>query len=257
MKTNILLNKLAKRFPKRIAKNYHDYVGLMVGKKPEEVQKIVLVLDLDWEIFDKVKEVKPDIVITHHPFFFGQKAKIRKYDESKRLLAEALEALNITVYSYHTNFDTGKGGMNDALSEALDLINVYTPEKDPMMRIGYLKEEMEIHQFAKRANKAFGVNYSLLINYGTNAIKKVGLIGGGGSREFKIAKDEGCDIYISGDAPHHVRREVINEKYNYLDMPHEIEHIFMPQMKKILLDIDPSLEVITFDHEKIPEVIKD
>ena len=257
MKTNILLNKLAKRFPKRIAKDNHDFVGLMVGKKPEEVAKIVLVLDLDWEVFDNVKEVKPDIVITHHPFFFGPKAKIRKYDESKRLLAEALEALNITVYSYHTNFDTGKGGMNDALSEALGLINVYAPEKDPMMRIGYLKEEMEIHQFAKYANKAFGVNYSLLINYGTNNVKKVGLIGGGGSREFKIAKDEGCDIYISGDAPHHVRRDVINEKYNYLDMPHEIEHIFMPQMIKILLDIDPSLEVVTFDHEKIPEVIKD
>ena len=256
MKTNILLNKLAKRFPKRIAKDNHDFVGLMVGKKPEEVNKIVLALDLDWEIFDKVKEVKPDIVITHHPFFFGPKAKIRKYDESKRLLAEALEALNITVYSYHTNFDTGNGGMNDALSEALGLKDVYIPEKDPMMRIGHLENEMEIHEFAKLANDRFGVNYSLLVNYGKANVQKVGIIGGGGSREFKIAKEEGCDIYISGDAPHYVRRDVINEKFNYLDMPHEIEHIFMPQMKKILLGIDSSLEVITFDHEKIPEVIK-
>ena len=257
MKTNILLNKLAKRFPKRIAKDNHDFVGLMVGKKPEEVSKIVLVLDLDWEIFDKVKEVKPDIVITHHPFFFGPKAKIRKYDERKRLLAEALEALNITVYSYHTNFDTGEGGMNDALSEALGLLNIYRPEKEPMMRIGYLKEGMEIHQFAKYANKCLGVDYSLLINSGKSTINKVGIIGGGGSRDYKVALDEGCDIYISGDAPHHVRREIIDNKFNYLDMPHEIEHIYMPQMKKILLGIDPSLEVITFDHEKIPEVIKD
>lgn len=257
MKTNILLNKLAKRFPKRIAKNYHDYVGLMVGKKPEEVSKIVLVLDLDWEVFENVKEVKPDIVITHHPFFFGPKAKIRKFNESKRLLAEELESLNITVYSYHTNFDTGVGGMNDALSQALGLINVYRPEKEPMMRIGYLKEDMDIHEFAKYANKCFGVNYSLLINSGNSIIKKVGIIGGGGSRDYKVAYEEGCDIYISGDVSHHVRRDIVNDKFNYLDMPHEIEHIFMPQMKKILLEIDPSLEVTTFDHEKIPEVIKD
>lgn len=257
MKTNILLNKLAKRFPKRIAKNYHDYVGLMVGKKPEEVQKIVLVLDLDWEIFDKVKEVKPDIVITHHPFFFGSKAKIRKYDESKRLLAEALEELKITVYSYHTNFDTGEGGMNDGLSQALGLQDIYRPEKEPMMRIGYLPKEMEIHEFAKFANKALGVNYSLLVHYGPKMIKKVGIIGGGGSRDYPVAVEEGCDIYISGDVSHHVRREMVNNKINYLDMPHEIEHMFMPQMKKILLGIDSSLEVITFDHEKIPEVIKD
>ena len=257
MKTNILLNKLAKRFPKRIAKANHDFVGLMVGKKPEEVNKIVLVLDLDWEIFDEVKKVKPDIVITHHPFFYGPKYKIRSNDESKRRLAEALEELNITVYSYHTNFDTGKGGMNDALAEALGLENAYAPINEPMMRIGYLKEEMEVHDFARYANKALGMTYSLLINRGKQNIKQVGIIGGGGSRDFKVALDEGCDIYISGDAPHHVRREIIDFKFNYLDMPHEIEHIFMPQMKKILLGIDQSLEVITFDHEKLPEVIKD
>ena len=257
MKTNILLNKLAKRFPKRFAKQNHDFVGLMVGKKPEEVNKIVLVLDLDWDIFPMIKGVKPDIVITHHPFLFGPKAKILKSDEGKRTLAEALNELNITVYSYHTNFDTGKGGMNDALAEALDLINIYIPEKEPMMRIGYLKEEMEVHEFAKYANKCFGVNYSLLVNCGPSLIKKVGIIGGGGSRDYIVARDENCDIYISGDVPHHVRRGVVVDKFNYLDMPHEIEHIFMPQMKKILLGIDSSLEVITFDHEKIPEVIKE
>ena len=257
MKTNLLLNKLAKRFPKRIAKTYHDYVGLMVGKKPEEVHKIVLVLDLDWEIFFKVKEVKPDIVITHHPFVFGTRARVLKNDESKRRLYEEIERLGIAVYSYHTNFDTGEGGINDGLAEQLGLIDVYRPAKEPMMRIGYLKEEMEIHEFAKYANKCFGVNYSLLLNYGKPSIKKVGVIGGGGSRDYPVALEEECDIYISGDITHHVRREIVDHKFNYLDMPHEIEHVFMPQMKKILLEIDSSLEVITFDHEKIPEVIKD
>lgn len=257
MKTNILLNKLAKRFPKKFAKMNHDFVGLMVGKKPEEVHKIVLVLDLDWEIFPKIKEVKPDIVITHHPFLFGPKAKILKYDESKKALYDALNELGIVVYSYHTNFDTGVGGMNDALSEALGLTNVYRPEKEIMMRIGELKEEMEVHEFAKYANKCLGVNYSLLVNYGPSIIKKVGIIGGGGSRDYKVALEEGCDIYISGDAPHHVRREIVNAKFNYLDMPHEIEHFFMPQMKKILTEFNEDLEIITFDHEIIPEVIKD
>jgi hypothetical protein len=30
----------------------------------------------------------------------------------------------------------------------------------------------------------------------------------------------------------------------------------MPQMKKILLEIDPTLNVLMVDHEEIPEVIK-
>ena len=255
MKTNVLLNKLAKKFPKKYAKMNHDFVGLMVGKKPEDVQKIVLVLDLDWEIFPQVKEVKPDLVITHHPFFFGPKSKIYKYDESKHRLTDALNDLGIVVYSYHTNFDTGKGGMNDALAEALSLQNTYSPEKDIMMRIGTLPKEMPIMDFCQFAKQKFDVSYSLLVHNGGDIIKKVGIIGGGGSRSWVLAKEEGCDIYISGDAPHHVRREIVDAHFNYLDMPHEIEKIFIKGMKKVLLEIDDSLEVVTIDHEKLPTVI--
>ena len=255
MKTDILLRKLAKRFPKRIAKKYHDPVGLMTGKKPEEVQKILLALDLDWEILDLVKQEMPDVIITHHPFIFGTRGFVLKHDESKRLLCEQIDKLDIPVYSFHTPFDEGEGGMNDALAAALKLENIYAPLKNPMMRIGELKEEMDVISFAKYAKKQFNVDYSLLTNKGNMQIKKVGVVGGAGSRSWPIAKEEGCDIYISGDAPHHVRREIVNGQYNYLDMPHEIEKIFMPTMKKLLLELDDTLEVVVVDHEKLPQVI--
>lgn len=253
---NVLLRKIAKNFPKRYAKANHDFVGLMTGKKPEKVQRIFLCLDLDWEVLPQVKEFKPDVIITHHPFIYGTRARVLKYDESKKLLVETIDKMGIPVYSFHTNFDTGVGGMNDALSEALGLINVYTPEHDPMMRIGELKETKEAQEFAKFAKTVFNVDYALLINSGAKNIKKVGIIGGGGSRGWRLAKEEGCDIYISGDAPHHVRRDIVNAQYNYLDMPHEIEKIFMPTMKKFLLSFDPTLEIKTVDHEKLPKVIQ-
>jgi len=255
MKTDILLRNLAKRFPKKYAKYYHDYVGLMTGKKPEEVNKIMLCLDLDEEIFPKLKEVKPDVVITHHPFIFGTKYRLFKHDLKKKELCAKVDALNIPVYSFHTNFDTGRDGMNDTLARLLKLQNIYAPEKNIMMRCGELEKPMEVNEFAKFAKKAFGVDYSLLIACGNPMIKKIGIIGGGGSRSWELAKDEGCDIYISGDAPHYVRRDIVNSKFNYLDMPHEIEHVFMEQMKKLLLEEDSSLEVIIFDHEKLPKVI--
>ncbi len=255
MNVNVMLKKLAKRFPKRFAKMNHDHVGLMTGKKPEEVHKILLCLDMDQELFPTVEKVKPDMVISHHPFIFGTKAKVFKWDLNKKELSDKMDELNIPVYSFHTNFDTGEGGMNDALANALGLKNIYAPEKDIMMRIGELEEPMEVEEFAKFAKKQFDVDYSLLVAAGNKMIKKVGIIGGGGSRRYPIAMDEGCDIYISGDAPHYVRRDVTNLKYNYLDMPHEIEKIFMPTMKKLLLEMDPTLEIITVDHEKLPKVI--
>ena len=253
---NVVLRRIARDFPKRFAKANHDRVGLMTGKKPDKIQKVLLLLDLDWEVLPIVKEFKPDVIITHHPFIFGTRARVLKWDESKRLLVEQIDGMGIPVYSFHTNFDTGRGGMNDALSKALGLVNVYTPMKNPMMRIGELESPIEAVEFAKFAKTVFHVDYALLINNGAKNIKKVGIIGGGGSRSWPIAKDESCDIYISGDAPHYVRRDIVNAQYNYLDMPHEIEKIFMPTMKKILLELDPSLEIKTVDHEKLPKVIQ-
>ena len=256
MNTKSLLNKLGKRFPKKYAKMNHDFVGLMTGKLPEEIHKIVLCLDCDWEIFDKIKEEKPDLVLTHHPLVYGLRSRVFKRDPSKKELCDALDAINVPVYSMHTNFDTGLGGMNDALAEALHLKNVKVIEENIMMRGGELESPMSVEEFAKMANKAFNVHYSLLINKGKKEIKSVAIIGGGGSGNWPIAKDNGYDIYVSGDAPHHVRRDIVNAKYNYLDMPHEIEKIFMPTMKKLIHELDESIEIVVIDHEVEPTVIK-
>lgn len=255
MNTRSLLLKLSKRFPKRIALKHHDHVGLMTGTLPKEVNNILLCLDFDEEVLPIVLEKKPDLIITHHPFIYGTKYKVFKYDEKKKILCEKIDNANIPVYSMHTNFDEGKGGMNDALALKMGLDNIYAPEGDKMMRIGYLKEKMEIHEAAKHIKEALNVSYSLLIKGNDNLIEKIGIVGGGGSRSYKIAMEEGCDLYISGDIPHHVRRDVITSKFNFLDMPHEIEKIFMPTLKKILLDIDPTLNVEIVDHEILPEVI--
>ena len=55
MNTKKLFLKLSKRFPKRYAKFYHDHVGLMTGKLPEEVHNILLCLDFDYQVLPLVK----------------------------------------------------------------------------------------------------------------------------------------------------------------------------------------------------------
>ena len=124
-----------------------------------------------------------------------------------------------------------------------------------MMRIGYLDQEMGIEDFAKYAKECLKVNYGLLLPYGKPTVKKVGIIGGGGAPDYQAAIDEGCDIYVSGDLRHHTRRGIIARHFNYLDLPHEIEKIFIPTMKSVLNDIDSSFDILCVDHEKEPLVI--
>ena len=202
------------------------------------------------DLFNKI-----DLIITHHPFIFGTKYKVFKYDENKKELCALIDEKDIPIYSYHTNFDEGKDGMNDALAKRLELIDIKPLESDPMARGGKLPFEMNIEDFAKYAMNKFDVDYSMLLNYGKSTIKSVAVVGGGGWRSFSIAMKENYDIFISGDIPHHGRREVISNKYNYLDMPHEIEKIFMEAFKNKLHEIAPDIEVISIDHEKLPKII--
>jgi len=257
MNTIKLLRKLAIRFPKSI-KSRGDRIGLMSGKLPEEVNTILLCLDFDDTVYDLLPSLKkkPDLILTHHPFIYGTRYRVLKRDPVKKDLVERIEKLGIPVYSMHTNFDSGRGGMNDALAEALRLSDIKPLEFAPMARGGKLPRKMEIHEFAKYANKCLNLEYSHLIHAGKDEIESVAIIGGAGSREALTAKLEGYDIFLSGDAPHHARREIISNHYNYLDVCHEVERIFMPTMKKLLFEIDPTLNVEIIDHEQLPELIK-
>ena len=256
MNTIKLLRHLALRFPKSI-KSRGDRIGLMTGKLPENVNNILLCLDFDDTVYNLLPTLKhkPDLILTHHPFIYGTKYRIFKRDLVKKDLCERIDALGIPVYSMHTNFDRGRDGMNDALANALGLKNIRRLETASMARGGELPKEMEIHEFAKYANKCLNLEYSHLIHGGKDKIKSAAIIGGVGSREYVNAMLEGYDIFISGDIPHHVRREILSNHYNFLDVSHEVERIFMPQMKKILLEIDPTLNVEIIDHEELPELI--
>jgi dinuclear metal center YbgI/SA1388 family protein len=241
IKTNSLLAKLAKKFPKRFAKQYHDYVGLMVGRLPEYVKTIYLALDFEPCLFDEAMTIKPDLIITHHPFVYGSRANIRKTDPKKYAFIEQVANAGLVVYSLHTNFDRGQDGMNDALAQALGLENIRTLQKEPMARGGKLPHPMSIQQFSEYAKTKLHASYGLLLPYGKQVVETAAIIGGGGAPEYKIAQEEGYDVYISGDMRHHIRRAIINDGYNYLDLPHEIESIFVQQMEKILLSFDKDL----------------
>ena len=111
MKTKALLKKLSNFFPKSIAKKYHDYPGLQTGKLKEEVKTILLCLDFDEIVFNKMKEAdlldKVDLIITHHPFIYGKKKYVFLNDQNKEKLCSLIDSYNIPICSYHTNFDEG------------------------------------------------------------------------------------------------------------------------------------------------------
>lgn len=249
MKTKSLIRKLASLYPQRLRESY-DYGGLQVGHFKKETNRIFLALDFDETLLEKVASFKPDLIITHHPFFFGPKKTILEKDPEKKRTYDFLIEKNIPLVSYHTNFDRAKEGMNDALAEALELENIKPLEGDDMGRGGFLKKEMPIGEFVSYALEKLNAPYGGLIGEGKKTVRSVAIIGGGASRSYLAALKEGYDIYLSGDCPHHVRREIILNHYNYLDLPHEIESIFVDSMTSKLLNINHLFTIEGVKHEQ-------
>ena len=188
---------------------------------------------------------KIDLILTHHPLIYGKRKEVLKFDPVKRALVKKIDKLKIPVYSMHTNFDTGIDGMNDNLAKAIGLRNVKSLKADPMIRGGNLKEAMEVNAFARFVKKALNLPSVYLINRGKKMVKKVAICGGAAGGCFKIALDEGYDIYVSGDAPHHIRHDVNCYSYNYIEIMHEVEQIFIPVMARRLKALDKKLKIIT------------
>jgi dinuclear metal center YbgI/SA1388 family protein len=250
-----LLNAFGRDFPKRLAKPYGDYVGLMCGRLPKTIEKVVVVLDMETIILSDVLALKPDLILTHHPLIYGTRGQVFKHDLQKKALVLALEKHHIPVYSLHTNFDAGTGGMNDALANALGLVDILPLKGDPLARGGRLIKPMKRDDFAQYVKTKLELPFLQMIAAGKPMIEKVALIGGGGAKYFSIAQAEGFDIFLSGDAVHHVRRAIVNAQFNYLDMLHEVESIFIPTMAAYLKKLDQNITVITRFKQALPRLV--
>lgn len=255
MKTTKLIFKLRNMFPKKNGYR-HDFSGLQIGKFKKETNNIVICLDFDFNVLKKIKNVKTiDLIITHHPFIYGQKEKVLNNDNVKKELVDKIEKIGIPIYSFHTNFDCSKNGMNDTVAEILGLKDIHVLNDDKIVRGGFLPYKMDVKKFAQYVKNKLKLPYVFLINEGKKEIKKVALCAGSGSDLFIKAKNQNYDIFCSGDAPHHVRHDIHCYHYNYLEISHEIEKVFIFKMQKILKKIDNNLNLICIDNQKFPELI--
>ena len=93
-----------------------DRVGLMIGHKEEEVEKVLCALDLNEEVIEVAIELGVTCIITHHPFFFKPIYTMDLETREGRMI-EKLINHHISVYSMHTNYDIAPGGLNDYLAE--------------------------------------------------------------------------------------------------------------------------------------------
>lgn len=100
-----------------------DNVGLILGKKDQEINRAMVCMDITPAVADEALEKKVDLIISHHPLIFRGIDSIRG-DDARGGIIYKLIGGNICVYCAHTNLDAAEGGVNYTLARILELKSI-------------------------------------------------------------------------------------------------------------------------------------
>ncbi len=97
-----------------------DRVGLQVGDPEAEVSRAVVSLDRSRAAVASARESGAELLLAHHPLLFTPLKEVVAGDHVGRTVLD-LAAAGIAFVAAHTNWDSARGGVNDALATRLGL----------------------------------------------------------------------------------------------------------------------------------------
>jgi len=217
-----------------------DNVGLLCGFPEKEVQRVLIALDVTREVITEAAQLGAELIVTHHPVIFHPLKRVLSGDlEGGRVVAMLQHGLS--AICLHTNLDIADGGVNDALSERLELSVVGTLDCG---RIAELPAAESASAFASRAASALSVSGLRYYDSG-NPVKRVALCGGSGGDLVYEAKALGCDTVLTGEIRYNQWLDGKELGLNLIDADHFCtENVVLPVLKRLLSQGFPELELL-------------
>ena len=223
MKLKDIYNFLDELSPFELQEKW-DNSGLLVGSFDDEIKKVYISIDLDFELLDEVEE--NSLIITHHPLIFSPIKKVN-FDSYSTKLLRILIQKNIALISMHTNIDITH--LNKYVAkEILDLDVI-----DSQGFICYAKVNDTFSSFANKISSKLGLKYLKYVKCNED-IEKVALITGAG---MSMLKDIKADCFITGDIKYHDAMEAKARGISLIDIRHyESERHFSPLLEGLMHD---------------------
>lgn len=98
-----------------------DRCGLVIGDPEWDVSRVLLALTVTPEAAEAARRHRVQMVVAHHPPIWEPLKALRMDEPHTRMCLELAQA-RIACYAAHTNLDVAPGGVNDALADAVGLV---------------------------------------------------------------------------------------------------------------------------------------
>ena len=221
-----------------------DNVGHLIGEQHAEAKKVLVALDITEAVVQEAIDCGADVIIAHHPVMncaWHPVQRVRSDDTQGRMII-AMIRNGISAICMHTNLDATDGGVNDMLAgklglEALELLN-----DEKIGRIGTLKSEISLVDFAHFVVKSLGCNGLRYID-GGKPVHRVAIGGGACSGYIAQAIAAGCDTFVTSDLKYN---DFLDTKgINLIDAGHfPTENVVCPAVAEYLRKQFPELTVV-------------
>lgn len=106
-------------YPPALAESW-DAVGLVAGDPADHVDKVAIAVDATDEIVDDAIAAGASLLLVHHPPLMRGVNSVAANTPKGRLLHQLISS-GCAVFAAHTNADSARPGVNDALCETLGL----------------------------------------------------------------------------------------------------------------------------------------
>jgi len=94
-------------------------------------------------------------------------------------------------------------------------------------RVGKLKEEMSLQEFAEYVKIRLSVPAVRVVGELEKNVRKVAVLGGDGNKYIHAAKRKGADVFVTGDLYYHVAHDALDIGLSVVDPGHNIEKIMI------------------------------
>lgn len=216
---------LEKLFPPEIADEDDKVkIGLQVGSFFDECSGVALCLDCTLSVLEQANESGCNLVLCHHPLIYYPLQEICTDEGKGKAIAYALKN-NITVFALHTNLDKAAGGINDYLISKV--FGAKVAGSDGCVFYGDFDDSAEISlkDFAALISNKLNDKTVKFVGDAETKIKCFAVCSGGGASFYKVAKESKADVFVTGDIPHHVYIEALEDGFNLIEFSHYFSEI--------------------------------
>ena len=191
--------------PARLAEEW-DNVGLLVGDKNRPVRRLMTCLTITPTSAAEAVRAGAEMIVSHHPLPFIAARRLTTDTTPGRLLLELIAA-GVAVYSAHTAFDSAAEGINQRLAEGLELRGIAPltshPEGQGTGRWGRLGEPISLEELAGRLMHFLKIERLQMVGPPDQPVRTVAVGCGAADELLGLARENGCDAMLLGEARFH------------------------------------------------------